>query len=158
MSYTNQQPRDFMISLQIIHFILMMVIIAFSAYVSIHLNGMLNFSYASDRTFLFIAITISFIGNLLSKSIFLKLIKKIPENANLLEKTKKYSIAHLLRLILLLLPAFMCIIFVMESHNSFYFILVGILLLMMLAIFPNKIKFANKVPLSDKEKSILQKL
>jgi hypothetical protein len=158
MSYTNQQPKDFMMSLQIIHFILLMSIIVFAAYVSIHLNGILNFSYANDRTFLFIAITISFIGNLLSKSLFLKLIKKIPKDANLLEKTKKYSIAHIFRLMMLVLPALMCIIFVMESHNSFYFILVGILLLIMLTILPSKIKFVNDVPLNEKEKSILQKL
>ena len=158
MSYTNQQPKNFMMSLQIIHYILLMSIVVFAAYVSIHLNGILNFSYSNDRAFLFMAITISYIGNLLSKSIFLKLIKKIPKNANLLQKTKKYSIAHIFRLLMLILPALMCVFFVLESHNSFYFILIGILLFIMLIILPSKIKFANDVPLTDIEKSILQKL
>jgi hypothetical protein len=52
----------------------------------------------------------------------------------------------------------MCIIFVMESSNSFYFILVGILILMILAVYPTKQKFANEVTLSTKEKSMLENL
>ena len=55
-------------------------------------------------------------------------------------------------------PAFMCVFFVWQSNNSFYFILVGILVLMMLAIYPTKNKFENDVPLTIKEKSMLEKL
>ncbi len=158
MSYANQQPKDFMMSLQIIHFALMMGVIIFAAYVSIHLNGQLTFSYSSDKAFLFLAITISYIGNLVSKSLFLKLIKKISKEADLSVKTTKYSSAHIFRVAMLELPAIMCIIFVLQSHNSFYFILVAILLLMLLIIFPTKVKFADDIPLTSKEKSILEKL
>jgi hypothetical protein len=158
MSSINKQPKNFIKSLQIIHFALLMIIIAFAAYVSIQLNEQLIFSYSNDKAFLYIAITISFIGNLMSKSLFVRLIKKIPENADLLQKASKYSIAHVFRLAMLEFPALMCIIFVMQSNNSFYFILVGVLLIMMLAILPTKNKFANEVPLTSKEKSILEKL
>ena len=158
MSNTNQQPKDFIKSLQIIHFALLMGAIVFAAYVSIQLNEQLTFSYSNDKAFLYIAITISFVGNLMSKSLFIKLIKKIPEDADLLQKASKYSTAHIFRLAMLEFPALMCIIFVMQSNNSFYFILVGVLLLMMLAIFPSKSKFANEVSLTSKEKSILEKL
>ena len=158
MSNTNQQPKDFIKSLQIIHFALLMGAIVFAAYVSIQLNEQLTFSYSNDKAFLYIAITISFVGNLMSKSLFIKLIKKIPEDADLLQKASKYSTAHIFRVAMLEFPALMCIIFVMQSNNSFYFILVGVLLLMMLAIFPSKSKFANEVSLTSKEKSILEKL
>ncbi|WP_372793511.1 hypothetical protein [Lutibacter sp.] len=158
MSYINKQPKDFIKSLQIIHFVLLMVIIVFAAYVSIQLNEKLTFSYSNDKAFLYLAITISFVGNLMSKSLFMKLIKKIPEDADLLQKASKYSTAHIFRLAMLEFPALMCIIFVMQSNNSFYFILVGILLIMMLAILPTKSKFVSEVPLTSKEKSILEKL
>ncbi len=158
MSNTNQQPKDFIKSLQIIHFALLMGAIVFAAYVSIQLNEQLTFSYSNDKAFLYIAITISFVGNLMSKSLFIKLIKKIPEDADLLQKASKYSTAHIFRVAMLEFPALMCIIFVMQSNNSFYFILVGVLLLMMLAIFPSKSKFTNEVSLTTKEKSILEKL
>jgi len=158
MSNTNQQPKDFIKSLQIIHFALLMGAIVFAAYVSIQLNEQLIFSYSNDKAFLYIAITISFVGNLMSKSLFIKLIKKIPEDADLLQKASKYSTAHIFRVAMLEFPALMCIIFVMQSNNSFYFILVGVLLLMMLAIFPSKSKFTNEVSLTTKEKSILEKL
>ncbi len=158
MSYINKQPKDFIKSLQIIHFVFLMVIIVFAVYVSIQLNEQLTFSYSNDKAFLYIAITVSFVGNLMSKSLFMKLIKKIPENADLLQKASKYSTAHIFRLAMLEFPALMCIIFVMQSNNSFYFILVGILLVMMLAIMPTKNKFVNEVPLTSKEKSILEKL
>ncbi len=146
MSYINKQPKDFIKSLQIIHFVFLMVIIVFAVYVSIQLNEQLTFSYSNDKAFLYIAITVSFVGNLMSKSLFMKLIKKIPENADLLQKASKYSTAHIFRLAMLEFPALMCIIFVMQSNNSFYFILVGILLVMMLAIMPTKNKFVNEVP------------
>lgn len=158
MSYTDQQPKDFIKSLQIIHFALLMGVIVFAAYVSIHLNEQLIFSYQEGKAFLYIAITISFVGNLMSKSLFIKLIKKIPDDADLLQKASKYSIAHIFRVAMLEFPALVCVIFVLQSNNSFYFILVGILLLMILAIFPTKNKFANEVPLTTKEKSILEKL
>ncbi|WP_299525142.1 hypothetical protein [uncultured Lutibacter sp.] len=158
MSYINKQPKDFIKSLQIIHFVLLMVIIVFAAYVSIQLNEQLTFSYSNDKAFLYIAITISFVGNLMSKSLFIKLIKKIPKDADLLEKASKYSTAHIFRLAMLEFPALMCIIFVMQSNNSFYFILVGLLLIIMLAILPTKNKFINDVPLTSNEKSILEKL
>ena len=158
MSTINQPVKDFIKSLQIIHFVLLMCVIAFAAYVSIQLNEQLTFSYSNDKAFLYIAITISFVGNLMSKSLFIKLIKKIPEDADLLQKASKYSTAHIFRLAMLEFPALMCIIFVMQSNNSFYFILVGVLLLMMLAIFPSKSKFTNEVSLTTKEKSILEKL
>ena len=158
MSTINQPVKDFIKSLQIIHFVLLMCVIAFAAYVSIQLNEQLTFSYSNDKAFLYIAITISFVGNLMSKSLFIKLIKKIPEDADLLQKASKYSTAHIFRVAMLEFPALMCIIFVMQSNNSFYFILVGVLLLMMLAIFPSKSKFTNEVSLTTKEKSILEKL
>ena len=158
MSYINKQPKDFIKSLQIIHFVLLMVIIVFAAYVSIQLNEKLTFSYSNDKAFLYLAITISFVGNLMSKSLFMKLIKKIPEDADLLQKASKYSTAHIFRLAMLEFPALMCIIFVMQSNNSFYFILVGILLIMMLAILPTKSKFVSEVSLTSEEKSILEKL
>tara|TARA_R110001583_G_scaffold4351_2_gene25213 strand:- start:49474 stop:49950 length:477 start_codon:yes stop_codon:yes gene_type:complete len=158
MSTNNQPVKDFIKSLQIIHFVLLMGVVAFAGYVSLQLNEQLNFSYTNDKAFLYIAIIISFVGNLMSKSLFAKLIKKIPEDANLFQKASKYYTAHIFRLALLEFPALMCIIFVKQSNNSFYFILVGILLLMMLAIFPTKNKFANEVPLTSKEKSILEKL
>ncbi len=158
MSYINRQPRNFMKSLQFIHFSLLFIIVVFAAYVALNARDQLFFSYEEDKMFLYMAILISFVGNLSSKYLYAKLLKQIPANADLSQKTVKYSTAHIFRVAMLEFPALMCIIFVMESNNSFYFILVGILILMILAVYPTKYKFANEVPLSAKEKSMLENL
>jgi len=158
MGYINQQPKNFIKSLQIIHFALLFGVLAFGAFVLYNAKDRLFFSYQEDKAFLYLAIIISFIGNLASKSLYKKLINQIPKDAELLQKATKYSTAHVFRMAMLEFPAMMCIIFVMQSNNSFYFILVGILVLMMLAIYPSKNKFENDIPLSSKEKSMLEKL
>jgi hypothetical protein len=158
MSLNNQQPKDFIKSLQIIHFALLFLVVAFAAYVAISSKNSLFFSYEENKAFLYLAIIISFIGNLSSKFLYAKLLKQIPPKADLNQKAIKYSTAHIFRVAMLEFPALMCVIFVMQSFNSFYFILVGILVLMMLAVYPTKAKFENDVPLTSKEKSILEKL
>ncbi|MFO7673943.1 MAG: hypothetical protein R6V74_09575 [Lutibacter sp.] len=158
MSYIKRQPKDFMKSLQLIHFSLLFIIVIFAAYVALNAGDQLFFSYQEDKMFLYMAILISFVGNLSSKYLYNKLLKQIPSNADLSQKAVKYSTAHIFRVAMLEFPALMCIIFVMESNNSFYFILVGILILMILAVYPTKYKFANEVPLSSKEKSMLENL
>jgi len=55
-------------------------------------------------------------------------------------------------------PALMCVLFVYQSNNSFYFILTGILVLMMASLHPTKNKFESDVPLTNEEKSMLEKL
>lgn len=158
MSYIKRQPKDFMKSLQLIHFSLLFIIVIFAAYVALNAGDQLFFSYQEDKMFLYMAILISFVGNLSSKYLYNKLLKQIPVNADLSQKAVKYTTAHIFRVAMLEFPALMCIIFVMESSNSFYFILVGILILMILAVYPTKQKFANEVPLSTKEKSMLENL
>ena len=158
MSYINRQPKDFMKSLQLIHFGLLFLIVIFGAYVALNAGDQLFFSYEEDKMFLYMAITISFVGNLSSKYLYTKLLKQIPSDANLSKKAVKYTTAHIFRVAMLEFPALMCVIFAMESNNSFYFILVGILILMILSVYPTKYKFANEVPLSSKEKSMLEKL
>lgn len=158
MSYIKRQPKDFMKSLQLIHFSLLFIIVIFAAYVALNARDQLFFSYQEDKMFLYMAILISFVGNLSSKYLYNKLLKQIPANADLSQKAVKYATAHIFRVAMLEFPTLMCIIFVMESSNSFYFILVGILILMILAVYPTKQKFANEVPLSTKEKSMLENL
>ncbi len=158
MNNTNRRPKDFMKSLQFIHFSLLFFIVMFAAYVALSAGSQLFFSYQEDKMFLYMAITISFAGNLFSKYLYAKLLKQIPSDANLSQKAVKYTTAHIFRVAMLEFPALMCVIFVMESNNSFYFILVGILILMILSVYPTKYKFANEVPLSAKEKSMLENL
>jgi hypothetical protein len=155
---TSNQPKNFIKTLQIVHFLLLFSVVVFGAYVAIAAKDQLFFSYKEDKAFLYLAILISFIGNLASKFLFAKMLQQIPTKANLDEKIVKYSSAHIFRIAMLEFPAFMCIIFTMQSNNSFYFMLSGILVFMMLALFPTKDKFANEVELTDKEKSILEKL
>lgn len=157
MSY-SKQPKDFMKSLQIIHIVLLIGVLGFAAYVAISVKDRLFFSYEEDKAFLYLAIIIAFIGNLSSKFLYAKLLKQIPEKADLSQKAIKYSTAHIFRIAMLEFPALMCVIFVLYSNNSFYFILVGILAFMMLALFPTKTKFENDVPLTSSEKSMLEKL
>lgn len=158
MSYIKKQSRDFMKSLQFIHFSLVFIIVVFGAYVGLNAGDQLFFSYEDDKLFLYLAILISFAGNLSSKYLYAKLLKQISANADLSQKAIKYTTAHIFRVAMLVFPALMCIIFVTESNNSFYFILVGILILMILAVYPTKQKFINEVPLSTKEKSMLENL
>lgn len=158
MSYTKRQPKDFMKSLQIIHVALLAGVFLFAAYIAFTAKGVLFFSYEDDKPFLFLAIIISFAGNLASKFLYRKLLNQISEKADLSEKAIKFSTAHIFRMALLEFPAFMCVFFAMQSNNSFYFLLVAILALMMLVIFPTKYKFENDVTLTSKEKSMLEKL
>ncbi|SFS31746.1 DUF4271 domain-containing protein [Lutibacter maritimus] len=158
MSYINRQPKDFIKSLQIIHFALLAAVLVFASYVAFNAKDRLFFSYQEGKAFLYLAIIIAFAGNLTSKFIYAKLINQIPKDADLSLKAIKYSTAHIFRMAMLQFPAFMCVFFVWQSNNSFYFILVGILVLMMLAIYPTKNKFVNDVPLTNKEKSLLEKL
>ena len=158
MSYTNRHPKDFVKSLQIIHFVLVLAVLVFAGYIAITAKERLYFSYEDDKLFLYLAIIIAFAGNLSSKYLFAKMIKQLPKDANLFQKATQYSKAHIFRLAMLEFPALMCLFFTWESNNSFYLILVGILFLMMLAIFPTKNKFINEVPLTSMEKSNLEKL
>lgn len=158
MSYVNRQPKDFIKSLQIIHFALVSGVLIFAIYVFYGAKDRLFFSYQEDKAFLYLAIIIAFAGNLTSKFLYAKLIKKITKDDDLSQKAIKYSNSHIFRMAMLEFPAFMCVFFVWQSNNSFYFILVGILVLMMLAIYPSKNKFENDVPLTSKEKSMLEKL
>lgn len=157
MSY-SKEPKDFIKSLQIIHTVLLVSVLIFSGYVAFTVKDQLFFSYQEDRAFLYLAIIISFIGNLSSKFLYGKLIKQISIKLDLAQKAVKYSTAHIFRIAMLEFPALMCAIFVLYSNNSFYFILVGILTLMMLVLFPTKTKFESDIPLSTKEKSMLEKL
>ena len=158
MNAIRRQPKSFMKSLQFIHFSLLFFLVMFAAYVALSAGNQLYFSYQEDKMFLYLAIIISFAGNLSSKYLYTKLLKQIPSDANLSQKAVKYTTAHIFRVAMLEFPALMCVIFVMESNNSFYFILVGILILMILSVYPTKYKFANEVPLSAKEKSMLENL
>lgn len=158
MSYNNQQSKDFIKSLQIIHGALLAGILVFGAYVAIQGKEVLFFSYEDGKPFLFLAIIISFLGNLASKYLYAKLLKQISDKADLNQKVVKFSTAHIFRVAMLEFPAFMCIFFAMQSNNSFYFLLVGVLILMIIVIIPTKSKFENDVPLTSKEKSILEKL
>jgi ABC-type multidrug transport system fused ATPase/permease subunit len=158
MSNTNRQPKGFIKSLQILHIVLLAGVLLVAVYVAFNAKDVLFFSYKDDRSLLFLAIIIAFIGNLVSKFLYKKLLNQISEKAELSEKAIKFSTAHIFRMALLEFPAFICVFFVMQSNNSFYFLLVAILVLMMLAIFPTKNKFENEVPLSSKEKSMLEKL
>jgi len=149
MSY-SKQPKDFIKSLQIIHTALLLSVVGFAAYVAISNKESLFFSYEEDKAFLYLAIIISFLGNLSSKYLYAKLIKQIPVKADLTQKAVKYITAHIFRVAMLAFPALMCVIFVMQSNNTFYFLLVGILVLMILAVYPTKNKFENDVQLSSK--------
>lgn len=158
MSYIKSQPKDFIKSLQLIHALLVVGLLGFAVYTTFKQSDFLYFSYKEDKAFLYLAIIISFAGNMASKMIFAKLLKQISADDDLTKKATKYSTAHILRMAMLEFPALMCIIFVMQSYNTFYFILVGVLVLMMLVILPTMQKFKNEVPLTTKEKSILEKL
>ncbi|NLP56971.1 hypothetical protein [Lutibacter sp. B1] len=158
MSYINKEPKDFIKSLQIIHIALVSGVIVFGLVIAYITKNQLYFSYTEDKLFLYMAIFISFIGNLVSKQIYTKQISQITLKQDLYLKAAKYSTAHIYRVAMLEFPALMCIIFVMQSNNIFYFILVGILIIIMSTIFPTKEKFENDVPLTPKEKSILEKL
>ncbi len=155
MNY-KKQPKGFIKSLQIIHYAFLFGVVGFAAYVAIKNNDLLFFSYEEDRMFLYLAIIIAFAGNISSKYLYSKMISQISIKDDLNEKVTKYSSSHIFRLAMLEFPALMCVIFALQSSNSFYFIIVGILVFMMLTILPTKSKFANDVPLTDKEKLILE--
>jgi ABC-type multidrug transport system fused ATPase/permease subunit len=158
MSITNQQPKDFIKSLQIIHIALLGGVILFGLYVAYNAKDVLFFSSEEDKMFLFLAIIIAFAGNLASKFLYKKMIKEISDKVDLTQKAIKFSTAHIFRMAMLEFPTFICVFFAMQTNNSFYFVLVGILVFMMIAIYPTKSKFENDVPITSKEKSMLEKL
>ena len=98
MNNNNKQPKDFMKSLQIVHIFLLTGVIGFGIYVFLSAKDQLFFSYQEDKAFLYLAIIISFIGNLASKSLYAKLLKQISEKASFDQKIIKYTINHLIQI------------------------------------------------------------
>lgn len=142
----------FIKTLQIVYFFFIVSIITFSLYVSYWQKETLFFSFTEGKTFLYIAILVAFTGNLAGKFMYNKLIREILLNHSLTEKKSKYITASIVRAAMLEIPAFMCVAFTSYSNNSFYFILVAILLLMFVVSFPTKNKFIQEVPLKGSEK------
>lgn len=151
----SKQPKDFIKSLQIIHISLLACVLVFSAYVVFTLNDQLFFTYKQDQAYLYLAIMIAFSGNLCSKFLYAKLLKQISWESTFNKKMLKFTTAHIFRIAMLTFTALLCVIFVLYSNNSFYFILAGILTFMLLVLFPTKAIFKKDIPLSIKEKSML---
>jgi len=70
-------------------------------------------------------------------------------------KSEKYKVAHIVRLALLEFPALMCLYFGYVTNNSFYLIVVSLLVFMMLTVFPSRNRFSDEVELNNDEKTQL---
>lgn len=158
MNQETNLPKNFIKTLQIISIALIVSIVLLAIYVWYITQDILFFSTKEDKMFLFMAIIISFAAHLSSKYIFSKLIEGIDFKATFSFKVTKFTSAHIVRMALLEFPAIMCLVFVMISGNSFYFILAGILVFIMRSYYPTKEKFKDVIPLNTKEKSMLESL
>ena len=157
MNTSKKGQKDFIKSIQFVHIAMLSSVVIFAVYVIVTSINKLFFSYSEGKSFLYLAILISFAGNLASKFMYAKNMKKIDKNDSFYNKASKFSAAHIVRMALLEFPAFMCIIFVMKSYNTFYFILAAILVAMMVTIYPTLNKFIKDVQLKPDEKSMLEK-
>lgn len=154
----KQSNTNFIKTLQLIYTFLIASVVIFALYVAYWQKDLLFFSVKEEKTFLYLAILVAFAGNLASKFMYNKQINQIFLNHSFKEKKVKYTSANIVKIALLEAPAIMCIMFVLQSGNSFYFILVAILMFMMVLSFPSKSKFEQEVPLKGEEKSKLQNL
>ncbi|PCI00437.1 MAG: hypothetical protein COB81_08850 [Flavobacteriaceae bacterium] len=142
-------------SLQAIHIGIMISIVFISLLLFINIKESLHLNFEGDRTFMFMAIIIGYGGKFVGKMMFNRLMSQLPFKSGLSLKTEKYKAAHIVRLILLKFPSFMCLYFAFVTNNSFYFIVVGLLVFMMLTVFPSRNRFSEEVELNKDEKTQL---
>ncbi|MBL4745758.1 MAG: hypothetical protein JKY08_05270 [Flavobacteriaceae bacterium] len=142
-------------SLQAIHGGSMLSVIFISLLLFINIKEDLQLNFEGDRTFMFMAIIIGYGGKFVGKMMFIRLMRQLPFKAGLSLKTEKYKVAHIVRLVLLKIPAFMCLYFAFVTKNSFYFIVIALLLFMMLTVFPSRNRFSEEVALNNDEKTQL---
>jgi len=152
---TSFNFSKFFKSLQAVHIGIMLSVIFISLLLFINTKDALQLNFNGDKTFMFMAIIIGYGGKFVGKMMFNRLISKLPFKAGLALKTEKYRMAHIVRLALLEFPAFMCLYFAFVTNNSFYFIVVGLLVFMMLTIFPSRNRFSEEVELNNDEKTQL---
>jgi len=152
---TSFNISKFFKSLQAVHIGIMLSVIFISLLLFINTKDALQLNFNGDKTFMFMAIIIGYGGKFVGKMMFNRLISKLPFKAGLALKTEKYRMAHIVRLALLEFPAFMCLYFAFVTNNSFYFIVVGLLVFMMLTIFPSRNRFSEEVELNNDEKTQL---
>ncbi|PCH77197.1 MAG: hypothetical protein COB98_04105 [Flavobacteriaceae bacterium] len=139
-------------SIQAIHFGVMISVIFISLLLFINIKEQVSLNFQGDRLFMFMAIIIGYGGKFVGKMMFNRLMEQLPFKAGLFLKTEKYKVAHIVRLLLLNFPMFMCLYFAFVTNNSFYFIVIGLLFFMMLTVFPSRNRFSEEVALNNDEK------
>ena len=148
-------PSKFFKSLQAIHIGVMLSVIFISLLLYINIKETLQLNFDGDKTFMFMAIIIGYGGKFVGKMMFNRLMSQLPFKAGLALKSEKYKVAHIVRLVLLEFPALMCLYFGYVTNNSFYLIVVGLLVFMMLTVFPSRNRFSDEVELNNDEKTQL---
>ncbi len=148
-------PSAFFKLLQAIHIGMMLSLIFLSLLLFIFLKEALNLDFDGNRTFMFMALIIGYGGKFSGKIMFRKLMRQLPFKAGLALKLEKYKVAHIVRLAMLEFPAFMCLYFTYVTNNSFYLLIVGLLVFMMLTVFPSRNRFSDEVELNNDEKTQL---
>jgi len=148
-------PSKFFKSLQAIHIGFMLSIIFISLLLYINIKETLQLNFDGDKTFMFMAIIIGYGAKFVGKMMFNRLMSQLPFKAGLALKSEKYKVAHIVRLALLEFPALMCLYFGYVTNNSFYLIVVGLLVFMMLTVFPSRNRFSDEVELNNDEKTQL---
>lgn len=148
-------PSKFFKSLQAIHIGIMLSLIFVSVLLLIALSNTLVLNFDGNRTFMFMALIIGYGGKFSGKMMFSRLMSQLPFKAGLSLKSEKYRVAHIVRLAMLEFPAFMCMYFTFVTHNSFYLLIVALLLFMMLTVFPSRNRFSEEVELNNDEKTQL---
>lgn len=148
-------PSKFFKSLQAIHIGIMLSLIFVSLLLLILMKDSLVLNFDGNRTFMFMALIIGYGGKFAGKMMFNKLIKQLPFKAGLPLKSEKYKVAHIVRLAMLEFPALMCLYFGYVTNNGFYLLVVGLLIFMMLTVFPSRNRFSEEVELNNEEKTQL---
>jgi hypothetical protein len=152
---TTSNKSGFIKILRLIHIGLVSGIVIFALFTIMTHKSRLFFSVETDKNFLYIALIVAFLGNWASKTIYNNTLRKLSINSNFNDKILKYTNAYIYKLAFLEFAAMLCTFLAYKFYNSFYLILVCILIIIMLSKYPSKNKIVNDVPFTSEEKSML---
>ena len=152
---TGSNKSQFIKILQVIHIAFVVGVVIFALFTIMTHKSRLFFSVETNKIFLYVALIVAFLGNWLSKTVYNKILSKLKLVSNFNDKILKYTKAFIYKLAFLEFATIVCILLAYKFYNSFYLILVFILIIIMLAEFPTKNKIIRIVPFSSEEKSML---
>lgn len=140
-------PNSFVKTLTLLHSVLVMGLVTFAG-VSLYLgNGKINFDFNTEDTFLLILPVIAITALVLSRIIPQKLLQNTKETQDLKKILTQYQTASIIKYALIECPALIGIVMFMNTSNTAFLVISGVLIIYLLLQKPTKTKIENELKL-----------